>query len=163
MALRNVIVHPDGRLRAKANPVTVFDDDLGTLIDDLAETMADAKAIGLSATQVGDRRAVLVIDPDGTGTARAFVNPVIGDTSRPGFVQESCLSVPGVVGNVIRATKVSVSAVDRNGESFDAELDGMHAVSLQHEADHLNGILFIDRFSLFGRWRQRMRDWRNSA
>jgi peptide deformylase len=157
MTRLDILEHPDPRLRQRARPVVSFDRDLGVLIDDMLETVRGAGGIGLSATQVGDQRRVLVIDPDGGGqTARVFVNPEIEHKTRFGFVEESCLSVPGVVGNVVRATEVTVSAQDGHGARFQRRLAGMAAVSLQHEIDHLDGVLFIDRLSALEKLRMRL-------
>jgi peptide deformylase len=158
MAKLEILEYPDPRLRLKAEPVSAFDPSLAQLVDDLVETLHAHKAIGLSAPQVDDRRQVLVIDNSGDGSApQVFVNPEIRSRAAWGLVEESCLSVPGVVGNVIRATQVSVRAQDRHGESFTRELTGMDAVCLQHEVDHLAGKLFIDRLSIFRRLRIRAR------
>ncbi len=144
--------YPDPRLRQRANPVAVFDAGLARLIDDLIETLGATKGIALSAPQTGDRRRVVVIDQtDGAGTAEHYVNPEILARAAPGFVQESCLSVPGIVGSVWRSTKVKVRARDRLGQPFERELKGMHAVCMQHEIDHLEGKLFIDRLWFFRR------------
>jgi peptide deformylase len=158
MAELDILEYPDPRLRLRAVPVTVFDDDLARLIDDLLETLRARTAIGLSATQVDDQRQVLVIDNSGNALApQVYVNPEICSRRAFGFVEESCLSVPGVVGNVIRATEVQVRAQDRHGEAFERALSGMDAVCLQHEMDHLAGKLFIDRLSIFRRLRIRAR------
>lgn len=149
-----ILEYPDPRLRLRASPVTVFDRSLSRLIDDLLETLHANAAIGLSAPQVNDRRQVLVIDLLGKGAApRVYVNPRILSASTWGLVEESCLSVPGVVGNVVRATEIRVQAQDRNGEAFERDLSGMDAVCLQHEMDHLAGKLFVDRLSVFRRLR----------
>jgi peptide deformylase len=96
------------------------------------------------------------MDLSGNATApQIFVNPEILASARPGLVEESCLSVPGVVGNVVRATQVRVRAQDRNGQTFEGDLEGMHAVCLQHETDHLDGRLFVDRLSWIRRLRAR--------
>ena len=156
MPLRPVLEYPDPRLREPAVPVRAFDAGLAALTDDLRDTLADAGGLGLSAPQIGDDRAVLVVDlsDDGTG-AEVYVNPVLLGRAAPGLVEESCLSIPGVVGNVIRHTEVRVRAVDVAGDPFERELSGMAAVCLQHEMDHLNGTLFIDRLSLLRRLRLR--------
>lgn len=158
MSRLEILEYPDPRLRLCANPVTAFDESLSQLVDDLLETLHAHKAIGLSATQVDDRREVLVIDTSGEASApQVYVNPEIRSRAAWGIVEESCLSVPGVVGNVIRATEVAVLAQDRHGEPFERTLTGMAAVCLQHEIDHLAGKLFIDRLSIFRRFRLRAR------
>lgn len=156
MTQRQVIEYPDPRLRLRSEPVTAFDKSLAQLIDDLLETLYATNAIGLSAPQVDDRREVLVIDLSGNASApQVYVNPEILSVSTWGLVEESCLSVPGVVGNVVRATEVRARAQDRNGQLFERDLTGMDAVCLQHEMDHLVGKLFVDRLSIFRRLRIR--------
>jgi len=151
-----ILQYPDPRLRQQAHPVSSFDAGLGRLVDDLFDTLYDTTGIGLSAVQVGELRQVLVMDLSGTRSEpREYVNPEILSTSVPGIVEESCLSLPGIVGNVIRATQLRVRAQDRTGRTFEEELEGMHAVCMQHEVDHLQGKLFIDRLSWFRRLRIR--------
>lgn len=158
MARLEIIEHPDPRLRMQTVPVTTFDEDLGNLIDNLLETMEATSSLGLSAPQVGDLRSVLVIAPAGdTSPPQAFVNPEILTRAAWGLIQESCLSLPGVTGNVLRRTQIRVRAQDRNGATFECDLSGMDAVSLQHEVDHLEGKLFIDRLSVFRRLGMRLR------
>ena len=152
MTQRTIIEHPDPRLRARAETVVDFDESLGRLVADLLETMYATKGIGLSAPQVGDPRRLLVADASASGDdPQVYVNPEIVSRARPGLVEESCLSVPGVVGNVVRATQIVVRAQDVGGIAFERELEGMDAVCLQHELDHLEGTLFIDRLSLLRR------------
>lgn len=154
MSRLTIIEHPDPVLRQTSAPVTDFDDGLGTLIDDLFDTMEQTRAIGLSAPQAGRLQRVIAVHvPDDGFGPQAYVNPEILDSSVPGIVEEGCLSVPGVLGNVVRATRVRVRAQDRNGETFERDVDGMHAVCVQHEMDHLVGKLFIDRLSWFKRLR----------
>ncbi|WP_421709509.1 peptide deformylase [Algihabitans sp.] len=156
MSRLHVLEYPDSRLRLSSRKVTRFDDDLAELIDNMIETLAATQGIALSAPQIDDRRAVLVVDLSGDGSApQAYVNPEILSKTAWGLVEESCLSLPGVVGNVLRATEVRVRAQDRKGDVFERELMGMEAVCLQHEMDHLVGKLFVDRLSLFQRLRFR--------
>ena len=156
MAQLDILEHPDPRLRLHAEQVADFDNDLGCLIDDMLETLHANSALGLSAPQVDDRRRVLVLDPSENPSApRVYVNPEVLSKSALGLVEESCLSIPGIVGNVVRATEVRVRAQDRDGKPFECDLAAMDAVCLQHEIDHLNGKLFIDRLSLFRRLRIR--------
>ncbi|MCU0836763.1 MAG: peptide deformylase [Chromatiaceae bacterium] len=156
MACLPILEYPDPRLRLRSAPVVAFDADLARLVTDLLETLYTTGGIGLSAPQTGQARQVVVMDLSGNASdPRVFVNPEILATAVPGLVEESCLSVPGVVGNLIRATRVRVRAQDRSGESFECELEGMHAVCLQHEMDHLEGKLFVDRLSLLRRLRAR--------
>ena len=152
MAVLPILEYPDPRLRLRSAPVVDFDDDLARLVEDLRDTLRASKGIGLAAPQTGDRRRVLVIDLSGGSTpADVYVNPEILESAVPGLVEESCLSVPGVVGNVVRATQLTVSARHADGTAFERTLDGMHAVCLQHELDHLEGRLFVDHLSVFRR------------
>ncbi|WP_349367854.1 peptide deformylase [Salinarimonas sp.] len=167
MSVRPVLVHPDPMLRRACDPVTAVDADVARLIDDLIETMRAHGAIGLSAPQIGDLRRVAVLEAAGEGAAegagqgnpaRVFVDPqVVAKRGAWGLVQESCLSVPGVKGNVLRDTRVRVRALDREGAPFEVELAGMDAVCVQHEIDHLAGVLFVDRLSVFRRLALRAR------
>lgn len=163
MARSTILEHPDPRLRARCGEVTTFDADLARLVDDLLDTLHASGGIGLSAPQLGDPRRVSVMDLAGDGSApEVFVNPDILVRRRWAIVEESCLSVPGVEGKVMRATRVRVRAVDRNGEPFVRDLEDMDAVCLQHEVDHLDGTLFIDRLSPLRRWRLRRREARRA-
>ena len=156
MAVLDILEYPDPRLRVRSAPVTRFDDTVRRLADDLLETLHALGAIGLSAPQANDHREVLVMDLSGDASApQVFVNPQILATGAIGLVQESCVSVPGVVGNVVRAVEVRVRARTVHGETFECDLDGMEAVCLLHEMDHLAGKLFVDRLSLFRRLRIR--------
>lgn len=153
---RAVLEIPDPRLREVAQPVTSFDADLSQLVDDLLETMYAGRAIGLAATQVGVPLRVLVLDVSpSTDAPQVFVNPEVLAQDRYGMVEESCMSVPGVLDSVRRATRVRVRARDRAGEPFERRLADMEAVCLLHEFDHLEGRLFVDRLG----WWRRLR-WR---
>jgi len=153
-----ILEYPDPRLRTVARPVTAFDTALAALIDDLFETLYSARAIGLAATQVDVHQQVLVIDVSAQRNApEVFINPRILARQHPGRVEESCLSVPGVLETVERATQVRVRAVGRAGRPFERELEGLEAVCLQHEMDHLAGKLFLDRLPFLARWRTRRR------
>jgi len=150
MARLEIIEHPDPRLRVPTERVTSFDAGLRLLIDNLLETMDATSSLGLSAPQVGDLRSVAIIAPaEDSTTPRVYVNPEILTKAAWGLIQESCLSLPGVTGNVLRRTEIRVRAQNRNGDTFECDLSGMDAVSLQHEMDHLEGKLFIDRLSVF--------------
>ncbi len=152
MALLDILEYPDPRLRVPARSVSAFDASLETLVEDLVDTLRATKGIGLAAPQADDRRAVLVIDlSEGASPPQVYVNPEILASAVPGLVEESCLSVPGVVGNVVRATELRVRAQDLRGDSFERDLSGMNAVCLQHEMDHLAGRLFVDRLPLLRR------------
>src|SRR5215469_16971160 len=148
MALLPILEYPDPRLRERALPVTAFDEALGRLIDDMLETMYAAPGIGLSATQVNVRRRLLVIDiSDKHDEPLVFVNPEILGREGTEKSEEGCLSVPGIFDQVERAAKVRVRAQDRNGVSFERDVEGMLAVCVQHELDHLDGKLFVDYLS----------------
>ncbi len=158
MAVLPILEYPDPRLRKVAAPVEQFDAKLTSLVGDLFETLHAKGGIGLSAPQVGATQQVLVVDLSGDGAApEAYVNPQILKRGRWGIVEESCLSLPGVVGNVLRATRVRVRAHDLAGKLVERDVEDMHAVCLQHEIDHLRGKLFIDRLSIVGRLRLRWR------
>jgi len=140
----------------RAEPVTQFDDRLRVLIDDLRDTMYAHASIGLSAPQIGVSRQVLVIDPSGDQSdPRVFVNPEIIAATAPGIVEESCLSVPGIVINVLRRTRIRVRSRSADGAAVECDLDGMYAVCLQHEMDHLEGKLLVDRMNLIQKFRAR--------
>ncbi len=156
MAILPIIEIPDPRLRLVSEPVTGVDDDVRQLIDDMFETMYDAPGIGLAAIQVAVPKRVLVIDlqeqEDDEGkpvkAPRAFVNPEILETSDEYSVyQEGCLSIPEQYADVERPARCRVAWIDRDGERHDEWLDGLMATCLQHEMDHLNGVLFIDHLS----------------
>lgn len=153
MAERTILEYPDPRLRLVSEPVTDFDDRLAELVDDLIDTVAAHGAFALSAPQIDDRRQVAAIGAGDGAAPRIYINPeILRKHGAFGFVQESCLSVPGVSGNVIRDTRVRVRALDRDGTPFERELVGMEAVCLQHEMDHFAGRLFFDGFSFLRRW-----------
>jgi peptide deformylase len=157
MALLTILEYPDPRLRQRSQPVSTFDAGLTRLVDDLFETLYSTTGIGLSAPQAGITRRVLVMDLSGSASApEVYVNPEILSRAVPALVEESCLSVPGVVGNLVRETQLRVVAQDLTGQVFERDLTDMHAVCLQHEMDHLAGRLFIDRLSLLRRLRVRL-------
>ncbi|GMU69013.1 MAG: peptide deformylase [Steroidobacteraceae bacterium] len=148
MALLTILEYPDPRLRTRAEPVTVFDEAFGRLVDDMFETMYAAPGIGLAATQVNVHQRLIVIDISEERNERhVFVNPEILDKSGTAVTEEGCLSVPGIFDEVQRASHVRVRARDRHGIEFEQELEGILAVCLQHEIDHLDGKLFVDYLS----------------
>lgn len=148
MALRTILEFPDPRLRTRAKPVTGFDAALGTLIDDLFETMYAAPGIGLAATQVDVHQRVLVIDISSDRSGQlALVNPEILAREGEESTEEGCLSVPGIFDEVKRAAKIRVRAYDRTGAVFERDYDDIMAVCIQHEMDHLEGKLFVDYLS----------------
>ena len=148
MAKLEILETPDPRLRTVAKPVQSFDEALSQLVDDMTETMYDAQGIGLAATQVNIHKRLLVLYvSESQDTPRVYINPEILESEGTETCEEGCLSVPGIYADVSRAEKVRVRAFDRNGEAFEEDLDGMHAICLQHEMDHLEGKLFIDYLS----------------
>ncbi len=148
MALLPILRFPDPRLHLRAEPVQAVDDDIRQLIDDMAETMYEAPGIGLAATQVNVLKRVVVIDVSEDKSAlTAFINPEIIERDGQQTYEEGCLSVPGIYESVTRAETVKVRALDRNGTPFELSADGLLAVCIQHEIDHLNGKVFIEYLS----------------
>lgn len=148
MASLEILEFPDPRLRTVAKPVEAFDAELGYLIENMFETMYSANGIGLAATQVNVHRQVLVLDvSESRDQPLAYINPRIIDSEGKETCEEGCLSVPGIYAEVSRAEKIRVSACDPEGNLFEQQLEGMHAVCLQHEMDHLKGKLFVDYLS----------------
>ena len=148
MALRTILEYPDPRLRTRARPVTQFDAELLRLVDDMFETMYAAPGIGLAATQVDVHKRVIVIDvSEEHDHPLVFINPEILSRSGEEVSEEGCLSVPDNFAEVKRSSNVRVRARDRKGEVFEADYDGVLAVCIQHEMDHLEGKLFVDYLS----------------
>lgn len=148
MAVRTILEFPDPRLRTRAQPVTRFDAALGTLVDDLLETMYAAPGIGLAATQIEVPQRVLVIDiSEERNQPLVIVNPEILAREGEASSEEGCLSVPGIFDEVKRAAKVRVRSQSRTGEVSEREYDGTLAICIQHEIDHLDGKLFVDYLS----------------
>ena len=148
MAKLDILHYPDVRLHTVAKPVAAVDARIRTLVDDMAETMYAAPGIGLAATQVNVHERVVVIDISETHDAlQVFINPEIVAQSGREESEEGCLSVPGVFDTVTRAERVTVRALDRDGKSFELEADGLLAVCIQHEMDHLMGKVFVDYLS----------------
>jgi peptide deformylase len=158
MPVREVLVDPDPRLRQRCRPVEAFDGALDALVHDLLDTMYAAPAIGLSAPQLGVPLRVVVLDvsPD-RSAPEVFVNPEVLEQGMLALVEESCLSVPGVVANVRRNIRARVRAFDRRGQPFEAALADLRAVCLLHEVDHLEGRLFTDRLPAWRRLMLRLR------
>jgi peptide deformylase len=158
MALLNILRYPDARLHKSASPVTVFDDALKNLVRDLAETMYAAPGVGLAATQVDVHKQVIVVDvSDRRDSLVVLVNPEILDASGVSDIEEGCLSVPGVYDVVERAERVKVRAYDQNGNPFTLEAQGLLAVCIQHEMDHLKGKVFVEYLSQLKQQRVRAR------
>lgn len=160
MALMKILRYPDPRLHTVARPVAQVDDRIRRLIDDMAETMYDAPGIGLAATQVDVHERVIVIDTsEDKSNLLVFINPQLIDHSAETRVhEEGCLSVPGIYESVTRSDRVTVKALDRNGEPFTIEADDLLATCIQHEIDHLDGKVFVQYLSRLkqGRIRTKM-------
>lgn len=156
MTIASIVTDPDPRLHERCHPVVNFDPDVDGLIADLRDTLTASGAIGLSAPQIGRPERVIAVDvPDDGRGLQIYINPEI--VSKRGFaiIEESCLSVPGVEGRVLRAAQVRLRYRDRTGAEREAEVDGLHAVCVQHEIDHLDGVLFTQRLSWWKRRRLR--------
>jgi peptide deformylase len=159
MALREILVAPDPRLKVKARKVVAFDAELKTLLDDMVESMYAAKGIGLAAPQIGVALRAIVMDiaregedEDEDAAPRKFVNPEIvwaSDEEVP--CEEGCLSVPGQYAEVTRPERVRVRYQDESGVRHEIDCDGLLAVCIQHEMDHLEGVLFVDHLSILKR------------
>jgi len=148
MALLSILRYPDGRLHKCASPVTVFDEALKKLVRDMAETMYAAPGVGLAATQVDVHKQVIVVDvSERHDSLVVLVNPEIVEMSGVSDIEEGCLSVPGVYDIVERAERVKVRAYDQNGNPFTLEAQGLLAVCIQHEMDHLKGKVFVEYLS----------------
>lgn len=148
MAIRTILHYPDPRLRQKALPVERITPEITKLIDDMAETMYAAPGVGLAATQIGEPHRLFIIDvaaEDEPSNLLVFINPEILETTGSCVGPEGCLSFPGVSEDIKRAETVRVRALSRDGKPFELEADGLLAVAIQHENDHLDGTLMIDR------------------
>jgi peptide deformylase len=156
MAVLEILHFPDPRLRTRAQPVARVDETTRRLVDDMLETMYQAPGIGLAATQVNVPWRVLVLDlSEDRSAPRCFINPEILARDGEEEAEEGCLSVPGVYDRVRRAERIRVRALDRHGQPFELEADGLLAVCIQHEIDHLDGKLFVDYLSSLKRQRIR--------
>lgn len=155
MALLEILKYPDPFLKTRASKVASVDSSVKKLISDMVETMYHAKGIGLAAVQVGVDKRVVVLDvPDDDDRERhkgknlvTLVNPEITSSAGETKYEEGCLSVPGITADVIRASEVTVKALDGEGKPVEINATGLFAIALQHELDHLDGVLFIDRLS----------------
>jgi peptide deformylase len=148
--IREILEYPDARLREVAQPVAEVTSEIRTLVDDMAETMYDAPGCGLAATQLGIAHRIFVVDcaaEDEPSQLIVFINPEIFEKDGVQVWEEGCLSFPGVTEEIKRAERVKVRALDRDGKPFELEADGLLAVAIQHETDHLNGVLMIDKLS----------------
>ena len=148
--VREILEYPDPRLREMAKPVSEVTDEVRSLVDDMAETMYAAPGCGLAAPQIGIDLRVFVVDcagEDEPSDLRVFINPEILEKDGQVTWNEGCLSFPGVTEEIKRAERVKVRALDRDGKPFELETDGLLAVAIQHETDHLNGVLMIDKLN----------------
>lgn len=149
MAKLDILEFPDERLRTKAVPVDVVDDEVRTLVDDMLETMYAARGIGLAATQIDVHRRVIVMDvSDDQSQPLVLINPEytpLDDKREP--MQEGCLSIPEYYAEVPRALRVHLKALDRDGQPYELDAEGLLAHCIQHEHDHLEGVLFVDYLS----------------
>jgi peptide deformylase len=149
MSILNILLYPDARLHKIAKPVTVFDTRLKKLIADMAETMYAAPGVGLAASQVDVHEQLVVIDTSDTGNdLHVFINPqILWASEEKQIYDEGCLSVPGVYDGVERPARVKVRALDADGKPFEVDADGLLAVCIQHEMDHLMGKVFVEYLS----------------
>ncbi|AUX43152.1 peptide deformylase [Sorangium cellulosum] len=148
MAIRTILHYPDPRLRQKALPVGDITPEILKLIDDMAETMYAAPGVGLAATQIGELHRVFLVDvaaENEPSNLLVFINPEIVRNEGQQTGPEGCLSFPGISEDIKRAERVRVRARGRDGATFEIEADGLLAVAIQHELDHLDGVLMIDR------------------
>ena len=155
MTLLDILTYPDKRLRNKAAPVEVVDDDVQNIIADMADTMYNAPGMGLAAVQVGIDKRIIIYDisgPENEPKLGVLINPVIVESEGTQLSEsEGCLSVPDFRSDVKRFERVKVEALGRNGQPVHIETDGLYAIVLQHEIDHLDGVLFIDKISALKR------------
>ena len=156
MAILEILHYPDKRLRTVAKPVEKVDDSIRKLVEDMFETMYAAPGIGLAATQVDVHRRLLVADVSRDGSEpHALINPEIIEKDGVTVTEEGCLSVPGFYDSVERAEHIRVRSLDLDGQPFEFEAEGLLAVCIQHEMDHLDGKLFVDYLSEAKRMRIR--------
>ena len=162
MSVRSLHLLGSPVLRQKAAPVAAVDDEIRRLVDDLFETMRAAKGVGLAANQVGIARRVAVVDVgDEDPPPLVFINPrIVTASEEHETAEEGCLSIPDIYGDVERALRVTLEALDRDGRSYRTELAGFKARAVQHEIDHLDGVLFLDHLSavkrglLLAKWKK---------
>jgi peptide deformylase len=150
MAIRDIVLFPDPALTTRCEPIDTIDDEVIELVRDLADTMYAAPGIGLAAPQVGVLRRVFVIDISGSeepNDLQVFINPEIQEKSGDLVWEEGCLSFPGLFEKINRSAHIKARATDINGQTFEIEADDLLAVAIQHELDHVNGIVFLDHVS----------------
>ena len=143
-----ILEYPDPRLRKKAAPVTVVDDAVRQLVDGMLEAMYASNGVGLAATQVDVQQRVLVLDvSEARNSPMVLINPQILAASGSAITEEGCLSLPGIYDKVSRATQIRFGALDREGRGYEMDAEGLLGVCVQHEMDHLEGVLFVDHLS----------------
>lgn len=148
MALREILIYPDSRLRKLAEQVEVFDQEISEFVQDMTQTMYEAPGIGLASIQVGIEKSIIVIDVSYTkDNLHVLINPQITEAKGEQVIEEGCLSFPGYFAKIKRSEWIKFSAFDVNGNHYEMEADGLFAVCVQHEIDHLNGKLFTDYLS----------------
>jgi peptide deformylase len=148
MSRLTILEYPDPRLRTRAAPIAAVDEEVRTLVDDMLETMYAAHGVGLAATQVDVHRRLIVIDvSEERNNPHVFINPQIIYAEGRAPVEEGCLSLPGIYDKLARATHIRVRALGRDGAAFEMDAEGLLAVCIQHEMDHLEGKLFVDYLS----------------
>jgi len=156
MSLLDILQFPDTALRKVASPVIEVDGRIDSLVGDMLETMYEAPGIGLAATQIDVHERLVVVDVSEEGDSPlVLINPEILHLEGEQEMQEGCLSIPGIYENIKRAAGIRVAAIDRQGETFEMDADGLLAVCIQHEVDHLDGKLFVDYLSVLKRNRIR--------
>ena len=158
MALRDIIILPDRRLRSVSKPVSEVSEEIRTLVADMFETMYQAPGIGLAAIQVGVPSRVIVMDlskrDEAEGEPRVFINPeIVWSSQETSLYEEGCLSIPDIREDVERPSRVRIRYLDLDAKQQESDADGLFATCIQHELDHLNGILFIDHISKLKRER----------
>lgn len=156
MALLDILLYPDQELRKTAAPVENVDGRIDKMVGDMLETMYEAPGIGLAATQIGIHERVVVMDVSEEGSEPlVLINPTLRDSDGEQEMQEGCLSIPGIYENITRPAQIKIEAIDRAGDPFELEAEGLLAVCIQHEIDHLDGKLFVDYLSTLKRNRIR--------
>jgi peptide deformylase len=151
MAIRTILTYPDPRLREKGLPVERITPEVERLIEDMAETMYGAPGVGLAATQIGEKVRLFLVDvstEDEPDNLLVFINPEIVSSEGDEVGPEGCLSFPGITEDIKRKARLTVRALDRRGQPFEIAADGLLAVAIQHESDHLDGVLMIDHMGV---------------
>ena len=151
MAIRSILHYPDPRLRQKAELVTQITAEIRKLVDDMAETMYAAPGVGLAATQIGEPHRIFLVDiasEDEPSNLHVFINPELVLTEGEQCAPEGCLSFPGITEEIKRASSVTVRAMNKDGQIFELSAEGLLAVAIQHENDHLDGVLMIDKMGM---------------